>query len=215
VTFKDCQDRVMARHNLTTTEARTRIKQYINERTRHVQTSTNIRRVRRGTVSIPTVIAAPTLVATGVARVLAVSTALDNRVLEERTLVQLRLMDPNLSRVGDPQYYAVNVVGATAPTLRFQPIPNRVLTLTIDGMLLGTEMTADGDIPGFPEDFHNALIFGASADEYDHQEKADLLMVQEQKFERRLSDLKYWMATSAFLEQGQRTAYAFWHSLHA
>jgi hypothetical protein len=217
VTFKQVQDRVLARHNLTSDDARTRVKAFINERTRRIQTSTNLKRTRRDTVTKQTVSGSTILIASGVVHVLGVN--IDNKMLGERTITQIRNYDPDRSLQADPDVYAIYSVQSSSLVLRFYPIPWRALDVRIDCMVAGTDMSGDSEVPGFPEDFHDALLFGASADEYDHQEKTKESLVQEGKFEKRLSDLRYWMATSALLARGQNSdegpaSYQMWRALH-
>lgn len=207
MTFVNLQDRVMARLNLTTTAARTRIKDILNERLRRVATSTNVGRTRYGAISTATVAATPTVTTTGgggqpgIIKVRTVSIPLENRVLDERTVDQMKTYDPDLSQTGIPRFYAIQKINATTLLIRLWPTPDAVYTLTIEGILAGTDMSADADVPGMPEDFHDMLVYGALADEYPHLEKTDLALFNEQKFEKRLSDLKYFIAKSAYLRR--------------
>jgi hypothetical protein len=55
MTFLELQDRIMDRLNLSSDEARERIKDFINERYRNLQTSCGLSRVRKGTIVMSTV----------------------------------------------------------------------------------------------------------------------------------------------------------------
>lgn len=211
MTFVQLQDRVMGRLNLTTTAARTRIKEYLNERLRRVATSTNVGRVRYGSVSTNTTDNAETITPTGVIKMRTVSIPTQNRILDERTTDQIRTYDADRSHEGVPRYYAVQKINATTLQLLLWPKPDAAYAVVTEGMLTGTDLSSDSDVPGLPEDFHDLLIFGALADEYPHLEKTELALLNEQKFERRLSDLKYFISKSTYLrrvEQGD--PWAFW-----
>jgi hypothetical protein len=198
-TFLQLQDRVLARTTQSSTEARTRVKGYINRRLRRIATSNNCGRVRQGTVSINTVAGTATITTTGLVKVHTVRIPTQNRVLDERTLDQMRLLDPDDSRDGVPQFFAVQGYNAATCTVRLLPIPDAVYAVSIDGILSGTELSADGDIPGLPEDFHDLLESGAIADEFKHLRQLEDAMVEEQVWKDRLSELKMWLAKSKWL----------------
>lgn len=201
MTFVQIQDRVLARATQSSTVARTRVKEYINEILRKIATSTNCARVRSGTVSINTVDGTKTITSTGLVKVQSVTIPAENRVLEERSADQIRLMDPDASQEGLPRYFVVQKFNATTCTLRLWPTPDAIYAVEIDGVLTGTDLSADADVPGLPEDFHDMLVTGALAKERDHLEKFDLALKGEQEFEQRLSSLKYFLNKSAFLRR--------------
>ena len=203
MTFVQMQDRVMGRLNLSSATARTRLKEFLNERYRNVATSIGLGSVRRATVTVSTVAAASSVSPIGLLKPITISIPALNRVLEERTMDQLRLMDTSGTWTGDPQYYAIKSVDASAIVLELRPIPDAVRTLSIDGIVRGVELFNDDDIPVLPEDFHDILIFGTLADEYDHFDKAEFAARQETKFQSRLGELRYFLQKSAYLTRGQ------------
>lgn len=87
------------------------------------------------------------------------------------------------------------------------------LTVTFGGHILyadghTTLTTLSGNqAPDFPESFHDILIFGVMADEYRKMEKFQFYQASEADFERRLSDLRMWIAKSAYKDiyQGKYT----------
>lgn len=202
MTYKQVQDRVLDRLNLTSTDARTRIKNFINERYRNAVTSCSMQRVRMGNFSATTVSGATTVTVSGAKPVTITMPAL-NRGLGERSLDQLRSYDPSGQWSGAPQFYAVTNFGAQNFTLQLMPKPDGAYVLNIDGYALGIDLTADADLPAFPEDFHDLLIFGVLADEYDHMGEEDKALKQEAKFARRLADLRYFIAKSTYLHRLQ------------
>jgi hypothetical protein len=201
VTFKNIQDRVMARTNLTSTDARSRLKNHINERLRRVATSTNVGRVRFGSVSINTVANVNTITSTGLVKIVTASIPAENQILDERTTDQLRNYDTDVSQNGVPRFFAVKAVNATTLTVQLYPEPDAIYAVVLEGILTGTDLSADADVPGLPEDFHDILIFGALADELPHLQRTDEAAYYEDKFEKRLSDLKYFLAKSAYLRR--------------
>jgi hypothetical protein len=191
----------MARTNLTTTAARDRIKAYVNERLRRVATSTNVGRVRFGSVSINTVANVNTITSTGLVKIVTASIPAENQILDERTTDQLRSYDTDVSQNGVPRFFAVKAVNATTLTVQLYPEPDAIYAVVLEGILTGTDLSADADVPGLPEDFHDVLIFGALADELPHLQRTDEAAYYEDKFEKRLSDLKYFLAKSAYLRR--------------
>jgi hypothetical protein len=205
MTFKQCQDRTLSRLNLTTTAARTRVKNAVNERNRRLATSCSLSRVRRGTVSINTVADTATITSTGVVKVFGIMIPTSNRILTERSIGEMRQLDPAETTTGEPYIYGVQRDNAASQTIQLFPIPDDIYALDIDGLLTGTDMSADGDIPAFPEDFHDALIFGALADEYGHAGDTVESERYEQKYEQRLRDLRYYLRVSGFLAKRQNS----------
>jgi len=203
VTFLELQTAVMARTNLTTTEARTRIKEFLNERYRALQTSVGLGQVRFGSGTFPTVAGTYTYSPTNLIKPLTLFIAAQNWVIDERTMDQIRLMDPNLASTGTPRFFAVQNYGASTVTLYLWPKPDAIYTINYDGIVRGTAMVADGDIPVFPEDFHDILIFGAIADELMKMEKYDKSERMEKRMRERTGELRYFLAKSAYLGQQQ------------
>jgi hypothetical protein len=72
-----------------------------------------------------------------------------------------------------------------------------------------TELSADGDEPTFPADFHDILVEGAR---YEELRKMDKMMPLAQeaygRFEKRMSDLRYFLAKSAYLKTKTYDGYA-------
>lgn len=203
MTFLQIQDRVMGRLNLSSTVARTRIKGFINERVRAAQTSTNLGRVRRGSETLNTVAAQATLETITIIKPVTISLPAYNWVLRERTEDQLRNYDPAGQWTGVPEMYAVQKITADSVVLEFKPIPDAIYVIRIDGMLAGSELTADGDIPAIPEDFHDMFVYGAACDELMHLEKFDQASAMEGKWVERLKACRYFVSKSIYLHRAQ------------
>jgi hypothetical protein len=206
MTFLEIQDRVMDRLNLSAAVARVRIKTFINERNRAVCTSVNVGRVRRTTVEALAASGVRTLTPSGIVKPLTIRIPALHTVLEEHASDQLRNYDPREEFTGVPDWYAVATYDHNSFDLELCPIPDQDYTLSIDGIARGIDLSDDGDIPGFPEDFHDILVFGASADELDHigmEKELAQSRKMELKYEQRLSELRYWIQKSIYLQRGQ------------
>lgn len=203
MTFATLKSRVMARLKLTSAEADTRVGSYLNERYRSVATSIGLTPVRWGSTTFPTVASTKSYSPSTVIHALSLQIPAENRLLVEQTMDFIRTIDPDDSQEGVPQYYVRTNYGATTTTLRLWPTPDAAYTVNVDGILAGTDMTAAGDIPVMPEDFHDALIFGAVADELLKLDKDALSASFEKRFEKRVRDLRYFIAKTAYLNLRQ------------
>lgn len=199
MTFVQLQDRVMGRLNLTTSESRTRIKGFLNERYRRLQTSIGLGQVRRTQISLATVVGQFEYPITTLIKVITVTYPTGNRVIGELSLDQIRRMDPDGGQTGVPQAYAVTKYAADSVTIYVWPKPDAIYTLQIDGLARGTDMTADADLPAFPEDFHDYLVFAGCADELEKMEKGEASARMEIRAKQRSEDLRYFLAKSAYL----------------
>lgn len=203
MTFLEIQNRVMARLNLSSNVARERIKDFINERCRDVQTTVNLGAVRRGTVTATTTSGSSFLIPSGIIKPLTITFPKMNRVLGERSMDQMRVFDSAMQWIGAPELFAVYKVNASSIELFLEPQPDAAYNLTIDAVMRGAEMTGDNDVPGFPEDYHDILVFGALADENDHLEKAAASLKAEKKYQARLGELRYFIQKSIYLHRMQ------------
>lgn len=200
MTFVQLQNDVMERMGLTHTDSRTRVKRFLNQRLRRLVTNLGLGRLgRRSTITFVTVATTKTYTPSTLIKPFSVIYTAGNLVLEELTQAQLRALDADDSQTGAPRAFVVVAYGATTVTLRIWPTPDAVYTLTVDGLITGTDLSADGDVPAFPEDYHDVLIFGAEADELEKMEKYDLAAKKEAAYEKRMRELRYFLAKSAYL----------------
>lgn len=199
MTFLQLQNDVLGRLGLTTPDARTRIKLFINERYRKLQTAIGLDRVRFGTITFPTVNGTNLYSTTGLIKPWTVAIPAQNWVLDESTMDNIRLLDTDHSQTGRPYVYAVQKFNPTTASLYLFPTPDGVYSVQVDGILTGVDLVADADIPAFPEDFHDLLTFAASADELMKMEKPQLAQAQEIRADARTRDLRYFLAKSAYL----------------
>lgn len=197
----------MSRLNLTETAARDRIKNFINERYRRLASSISLGPVRFTTVSQNTAAGTEQYSPTGLIKVQTITYTAGNKVLDEMTLDQIRNIDADGSEEGSPERFAVVKYPASSVTIHIHPKPDAIYTLKIDGIATGIDLSANGDIPAFPEDFHDVLEFGAMADELEKMEKYKMAEKYERAYESRLMDLRYFIAKTAYLDQSANDAW--------
>jgi hypothetical protein len=217
VTLGTILDKCMGRLNLTSDDARDRLQGFADERHRRIQTSCGLGQLRRGLVSLATVDGTSSYTPEGIVKPISITIpAISGRVVHQRTLSQLREMEESTEWVGSPEFFAVTNYGAADFTIEIRPTPNAIYTLSIDGILVGSDFATDEDIPGVPEDFHDALVFGILADEYDHFDRDDLSGRFEAKYDRRVGDLRYFIGKSGYLHrtQGGSTLTDGWWSVN-
>jgi hypothetical protein len=118
------------------------------------------------------------------------------RILNERSFDEIRYMplqpDP-------PQNWAVQLMGASTVTLFLDSTPSTAYNLNADVEVNITDLSGTNE-PAFGQDFHDILIKGGLADELYKMEKYDLSDVQEKRFEKRLGELRLFIAKSGGLD---------------
>lgn len=212
MTFQTLQDRVMGRLNLTSAEARTRIKTFINERYRKLQTSVGLGRVRFTSSTLTTGAGTYTYSPANLLKPITLYYAAGNRVLAQKTMDEIRMMDPDSSMTGEPEAWVLQQFGSVSCTIYIWPKPAGSYVVGYDGIVVGTDLSANGDVPVIPEDFHDALEFAATADELMKMEKPKLADAMEAKAERRERELRYFIAKSTYLglQQGSASELFWW-----
>ena len=96
----------------------------------------------------------------------------------------------------------VSVTGGTGSGCTLTVTWAAPFTLYADALSTVTTLSGSQK-PDFPESFHDILIYGAMADEYFKMEKPQMAQMFDQKFEQRLSDLRGFIAKTAYLDQYQ------------
>ncbi len=199
MTFEEIQDAVMTSLNLQSDEARTRIKAHINLRYRQVQSGLNLARTRRGGGTVVTVSGAPTAIVSGTAKIFGLyDDVVRHRVLDEPVLAEIKRLEAASDETGCPRAWAVETHVADEVVVRWFPTPDDVYTFDMDRLAAGTEMDDDEDEPTFPVDFHDILVTGAKADEYEKLDKMQAAARQEAKFEKRLAELRFFLIKSGY-----------------
>lgn len=182
--------------NLTSDEAKSRVARRLNSRYRRVTSSIGLELSRRTTVSKAATIGVQTITFTGIEKLMTVYTVsgVVNKVLTEITpdeMLQESLIN------GNPSKYCIARVYPTSVDIKVNCIPATAFTLYAAAEV--TFVTLAGNaIPQFPESFHDILIYGVMADEYRKMEKVQLAQASDADYERRLSDLRMWIAKTAW-----------------
>lgn len=195
--FEEIVNEVCDRLNYSSDDAKARVGRAINSRYRRVTSSIGLIDSRRTQVSKAATVGNQLLVFSGIEKVNAVidKSSGTDVVLEEITVDEMH----NRS-IGDlPHAYAIYSVTSTTVTIKLDCIPTTTFTLYADGLITVTTLNGS-QAPAFSESFHDVLIYGAMADEYRKMEKVELAHDAETDFEHRLSDLRMFLAKSAYLD---------------
>ncbi len=211
MTFRQLQDGVCDRLNLTSPEARKRVKAELNLRYREVASGVGMSKVRRSTATANTAVGNNSLTYTNIANLLSIYDAVYlKRPLVEVSVNEIREMDAGGNHTGPPRNYAIVSHDQNSVTVMLYPKPTSISALAADVLSLGTDMVDDADEPAFPEDFHDVLIQGACFDESLKMEKAQALTTSfAQAFKDRKSELRYFYAKRAYLARKQTDPLTF------
>jgi hypothetical protein len=169
LTFLEIQNDALEALNLpldASSQSRTRIKRKINEGYRLLLADVGMSRARDTTASISVTAATAEYTVTA-SKIRAIRDTANDTRLTEVSLSALRAMDPGDDSDGNPTHYAVRQVGASTLKVRLWPIPSENVTLSCDIVAAVTALSADGDIPVFPEEFHSILSVYARMSEYE------------------------------------------------
>lgn len=133
------------------------------------------------------------------------------KTLEERSMDEI--LDTNLTR-RIPQAFAVDLMGPTYVTIRLDAYPTDPFTLSIEAYEIAPVLEGLME-PYLPEDFHDILIEGTMRDELRKMEKTALAKQAEDNYEARMSDLRYFIAKSCYMDiyQGKWTSKQPWYRL--
>jgi hypothetical protein len=216
MTFDQIVARIMDRLNLTSADASVRVGENVNDRYHQVCSSIGLEQVRIGkstiTVNTTNYPNLPELSITDYDKLSKVAyingTAI--RVLKEMTYDEITSVPTNSTT---PQNYAIKSYGAHSLVLVLDGyLPSSGFTLQLQGYTRLTDINGVTE-PIFPEDFHDILVQGGMSDELRKMEKPQLAMEREAKFEQRLSDLRMFIAKSAYLDiaQGKDKPGATWY----
>lgn len=209
MTFDAIVSKVLDRLNLTSVDATNRVGEYVNDRYRQATSSIGLEPVRlQATTVVVTAgqVGLPEITATDydkINRIMLVDTDVSPntfRVLKEMTYDELTSIPTNSDL---PHAWAVKTFGAHSITYVLDAYtPTDPFTLNLNGYTRLTDISSSTE-PVFPEDFHDILIHGAMSDELRKMEKPDLAGIAEGKYESRLSDLRMFIAKSAYLDIAQ------------
>lgn len=213
MTFDELVEHVMVRLNLTSDEAEARIAHHMNEAYREVTTSIGLQtsRLKEKEVTYDAQDEGSTLpyiTVRGLEKILTVRLHVTGQ--KPKVLFQLTHEDIKSSQSDSvpsqlPMNWAEFRVGANSVTILLDAYPaTDPFTLEFSGYEIADQLSGSM-VPAFPESFHDLLITMVMADELYKMEKPALAETMEKKSEKRLSDLRYFLAKSQWLDvvQGQ------------
>lgn len=201
MTFTTIQTEILARLNLTSSEASTRVGRLINIHYRDLTASLGLDVSRRTKVSANTAAGSSELTFASIEHIEQVvdERAEPYKILTQVLYVELRGMNPEGKDSDTPNYWAVKSVTSSGIVVALDVTAESIFALKADG--LGTNSDLSGSTePAFPQSFHYILIERVLYDEYMKMEKEKLAQLSLSRAEKGLSDLRMFIAKSAFLD---------------
>jgi len=216
MTFTGIVNRVCQRLNLTSAAAIARIGEEVNDVFREVVSSVNLATSVRSTITALTT-EDSRYVTFGsedpededrIIKIQAVFLPDDTapppwNVLQSVTFDEMRNILPT---AWPPTLYAIDRVGATSVRIFLNAeAPDDETELHAD-VLLASDTMSGTDQPFFPENFHDIIVYGVMAIELDKMEKEDRAQRSWAQYEKRMSELRYFLSIDAYLRihQGKR-----------
>lgn len=184
--------------NLSSAEAKARIGRNINVRYKRVTSAIGMVTTRREEVNQAATIGNRNITFSGIEKIDAVFRKVGTKNIGLDEISNDDMRETSL-RTEPPTKFCVFSVAPRSVTITLDCIPETTFTLYAHG-LADVSTLSSTDSPAFPESFHDILIHGVVADEYRKMEKRDLARENEGYFEQRLSDLRMFIAKSAYLE---------------
>lgn len=137
---------------------------------------------------------------TSVAKIKRIWDTENRRYLQPMSMHQYRQISPEAitDNQGTPTFWIwESMSGSATPAfdLYLYQTPSAILTYTADIVSVLALLSADGDVPILPLDFHDLLFLGALVDEYRHLDDTRLNTVERQLAQRE-SQFNYWMHES-------------------
>ena len=199
MTFSELKTEVKDRLGYTSTTADTRVGRLINKIYREVGTGIGMSFARQTNASATVTIGNANVTFTAVEKVLQVW-RLDGDtpiVLDEVLLAEQR---ENITSDSDkPTAWALVSTASNSVTIRLNAAPETAYTLYADVIAEVSDLSGSNE-PAFSESFHDILIEGVLKDEYRKLEKIQLARDSEATFQRRMSDLRMFVAKSNYLD---------------
>jgi hypothetical protein len=91
---------------------------------------------------------------------------------------------------------AIGQTGTDYAGLSLWCTPSSVITYSVDITRAVTDLAQGTDLPVLPEDFHDVLLLGALADEYQHLDD-QRYTVAASEYRERVGQMRYWLAETA------------------
>jgi hypothetical protein len=177
----------------STTSAR--LLAFLNESYREVLSRPGMERLRRSTTTFASVDGTATYTITSAARVNRVWEDTNDLRLQEMSIDAYRALEPDTTNnKGTPSHFIwMGVTAVSSTLLALWPTPSSAITYTAEILSVITDLANDSNSPLLPLDFHDVLIYGAVAREYE-KNSDERLVVAQKRYDRRIKDLQYWLA---------------------
>ncbi len=206
MTFDEIVTEITAHLNLNSTEAIARVGREVNWFYRSVTTSCNLDTARRKTIPSDTVSGTHEVTFYNCEKIEALyDTSISNpRLLIEATYDELRMFRPQIVG-GNPWRYAIKSTEDNNVTVYLDREMSDVRTLEAD-VWRRVDTLQDNESPSFPESFDDVLIHAVVAQELRKMQKGPEAKDAEDRYQKRLSELRQFLAKSAYLrvQQNQR-----------
>lgn len=199
MTFTEIITKIMDRLGYSSLEAQTRVGGAVNQIYREVGTSINLNFMRQGTASAVVSIGNPLVTFTATEKVFSVwrVSGSNNIILDEVLLAELR--NRVVPSSDAPTEWALHNTSSNSVTIRLNASPVTGYTLYADAITEIVDLSGAAE-PAFPESFHDILVEGVLKDEYMRLEKTALADRSQGRYEKRLSDLRLFVAKSNYLK---------------
>lgn len=179
-------------------DAKTRIGHQLNTRYKQITSSIGLSPTRREQLTAVATIGNRNITFTGAEKLDYVFRKVGTKNIN-LTPITIEEMNELVPRKDPPTKFAVFSTAPQTVTITLDSTPATGFTLYAHVLGDATTLT-NNDQPAFPESFHDILIHGVMADEYRRKEKFNLYKEAEIRFQQRLSDLRMFLAKSAYLD---------------
>lgn len=208
MTFTEIVTQVTEDLNISATASVTRVGRTVNIRYKRLVSTLGLDTSKRTTETQNASIGSTEITFSTLTKVTRIADVTDGTVtlLKEVTWDELREETPGAS--DSATRYAIKRVTASGVVVAFDvTFQTATPAMRADGYETTSTLSGVNE-PAFPEDFHDILVWGAKADELLKMEKAPLAKHCEDMFEKRLSQLRLFLAKSNYLDrrQGARDA---------
>lgn len=200
MTFQELKTEIKERLHYVSAEADARVGRLINKVYRELTSSIGLATSREVSVIQGVSPGEREVVFAGVEKLLTVwyEGAGGKPVVLEQVLPAELATDP-VPTSTIPRRFAVRRMGANTVTIWLDILPASAFDLRADGMTEVADLSGSQE-PAFPESFHDIIIEGVLKDEYQKLEKVQLARLAEERYHRRLSDLRMFIAKTNFLD---------------
>lgn len=173
----------------------------INRHYRRLASLPGLQHLRDTTTTFPSVAGQAEYQIGSVAKINRIFDTANRRYLAPMKMQRYRQLSPQAitDNQGTPTFWVWESYSGTSTQkfdLYLYQTPSAVLTYTADITAVLAALSADGDVPILPTDFHDLLFLGPLVDEYRHLDDSRLTVAQQQYSDRE-KQFKYWMHETA------------------